>query len=93
MQSPSACLSEGLAEECRRTNPDYGNSASYQFGWLLHSVAHLIEGDNFQKVHARKELKAMLGRGRCILNARDARNKEAEQMNQTHHDKGSEVTS
>ncbi|MFA5825514.1 MAG: hypothetical protein WC825_06025 [Gallionellaceae bacterium] len=69
--SSVSSLEKGLEERCSRANPEMGLEMAYQFSYLLSAVASMIEGNTFAKKDAREELKKIIGRGRCLLNARD----------------------
>lgn len=71
MNTSVECLAAGLAEDCAKRNSQCGETAAFQLGALSYWCGELIEGDTLGKKHAKKKLKALIGRGRCILNASD----------------------
>lgn len=71
LHSSSESLGVGLKEHCMRLNGLHGSSYSFMMGYLLIVVATLIEGDALSKKQEREALKKLIGRGRCLLNARD----------------------
>jgi hypothetical protein len=64
-------LHAGLVEASLKKHPTWGAGEVFLLFDLERLTGQLIEGDHFAKVEARKELKKLLGRGRCIMNARD----------------------
>jgi len=71
MKTSADCLGVGLAEDCGNRNSAHGETAAFRLGVLVYYAGQLIEGDKADKAFARRELKKLIGRGRCILNARD----------------------
>jgi hypothetical protein len=78
MIDSSSALYAGLQEHCKKVNQQIGGSFPYQLGCLQTITASLIEGDTREKQYARIELKRLIGRGRCILNAADLAKKKTD---------------
>ena len=71
MRSRMDNISAGLDEECVRREGAPGHHPAFKLGYLQTLVAELIEGSAAEKRMARQHLKKIIGRGRCILNARE----------------------
>lgn len=75
---PTACLLAGLKEQTEKLNtmPEY--AASFELGYLASMVGQMLCAEGDDKRRHRASLAKMLGRGRCILNARDLAARQVE---------------
>lgn len=70
------CLHAGLVEDAQKKHPDFNIGPAYFLSDLEFLAGRLIEGDKWAKDDARAELKRLIGRGRCILNAAELAKKD-----------------
>jgi len=71
MKKSYECLLAGITEHCCRIFGERGTLHAFQLKIIAGLVGELIEGSTLQKKDARTTLHAIIGRGRCILNAHD----------------------
>ena len=69
MKISSECLHAALRELSEKNSQACAGSMPWMLGWLEHLAGDLIEGSPVRKKNARADLKKLIGRGRCILNA------------------------
>jgi len=71
MHNATKSLVAGLEEQCYRMSLASSALPALPLSIILGLVVDLIEGSTPVKKEARATLKKIIGRGRCILNARD----------------------
>ena len=64
------CLHAGLQASSEKS-AEFAGSLPWMLASLEYLASNLIEGDKLDKKFARDNLKKLIGRGRCILNASD----------------------